>query len=70
MIWGIQKNFIKVKCFAKLENSHVAEETLYRFDTIHKTILLDLSSILITLVFDNSLIKTSFEGKVIRSLEN
>ena len=56
--------------FAKLENWHVAEEPFCRFHTIHITILLDLSSVLITFVFGNSLIKTSFEAKVIRSLEN
>ena len=31
------------------------------------TILFDLSSVLITFVFGNSLIKTSFEVKVIKS---
>ena len=31
------------------------------------TILFDLSSVLITFVFGNSLIKTSFEAKVIKS---
>ena len=70
LIWVIQQNFIKVKCFAKLENWHVTEETLCRFHTVHMTVLLDLSSVLITFVFGNSLIKTSFEAKVIRSLEN
>ena len=34
------------------------------------TILLDLSSVIIILAIGNSLIKTSFEAKVIRSLEN
>ena len=37
---------------------------------IVQTILLDLSSVLITFVFGNSLIKTSFEAKVIRPHEN
>ena len=69
LIWVIQQNLIKVKCFAKLEYWHVAEETLYRFHTIQMTILLDLSNVLITFVFGNSLIKTSFEAKVITSLE-
>ena len=32
--------------------------------------LLDMSSVLIIFVFGNNLIKTSFEAKVIRSLEN
>ena len=57
----------KVTCFPKLENGHVAEGTLYRFHLIHMTILFDLSSVLITFVFGNSLIKTSFEAKVIKS---
>ena len=70
LIWVIQQNFIKVKCFAKLENWNVAKDTSYRFHTIHMTILLDLSGVLILFVFGNSLIKTSFEAKVIRSLEN
>ena len=70
LILVIQQNFLKVKCFAKLENWNVAKETSYRFHTIHMTILLDLSSVLIIFVFGNSLIKTSFEAKVIRSLEN
>ena len=48
----------KVTCFPKLENGHVAEGTLYRFHLIHMTILFDLSSVLITFVFGNSLIKT------------
>ena len=56
--------------FARLENWHVAEETLCRFHTIHMTILRDLWNVLITFVFGDSLIKTSFEAKVIRSLEN
>ena len=56
--------------FARLENWHVAEETLSRFHTIHMTILRDLWNVLITFVFGDSLIKTSFEAKVIRSLEN
>ena len=34
---------------------------------IVQTILLDLSSVLITFVFGNSLIKTSFDAKVIKS---
>ena len=70
LILVIQQNFLKVKCFAKLENWNVAKETSYRFHTIHMTILLDLSSVLIIFVFGNNLIKTSFEAKVIRSLEN
>ena len=70
LILVIQQNFLKVKCFAKLENWNVAKETSYRFHTIHMTILLDLSSVLIIFVVGNSLIKTSFEAKVIRSLEN
>ena len=70
LIWVIQQNFIKVKCFAKLENWNVAKETSYRFHTIHMNILPDLSSVLILFVFGISLIKTSFEAKVIRSLEN
>ena len=56
----------KVTCFPKLENGHVAEGTLYRFHLIHMTILFDLSSVLITFVFGNSLIKTSCEVKVIK----
>ena len=70
LIWVIQQNFIKVKCFVKLENWHVVEETLSRLHTIHMTILLNLLSVLITFVFGNSMTKTSFEAKVIRSLEN
>ena len=57
----------KVTCFPKLENWHVAEGTLYRFHSIHMTNLFDLSSVLITFVFGNSLIKTSFEAQVIKS---
>ena len=34
------------------------------------TVSLDLSSVLITFAFGNRLIKTSFEAKVMRSLEN
>ena len=52
---------MKVKCFAKLENWHVVEGTFDRFHAI------DLSSVLITYVFGNSLIKISFEAKVISS---
>ena len=70
LIWVIEQNFIKVKYFAKLENWHVADETLYRFHTILMTILLNLPSVLITFVFGNSFIKTSFEAKVTGSLEN
>ena len=66
LIVVIQQNFLKVKCFAKLENSNVAKETSHRFHTIHMTILFDLSSVFIIFVFGNSLIK----AKVIRSLEN
>ena len=58
---------MKVKCFAKLENWHVEEETLYRFHKTHPTILFDLSSVLMTYVFGNSLTKTYFEASVIRS---
>ena len=56
----------KVTCFPKLENWHVAEGTLYRFHSVHMTILFDLSSFLIRFVFGNSLIETSFEAKVIK----
>ena len=57
----------KVTCFPKIENWHVAEGTMYRFHSIHMTILFDLSSVLITFVFASSLIKTYFEDKVIKS---
>ena len=40
---------------------------MYRFHSIHMTILFDLSSVLITFVFASSLIKTYFEDKVIKS---
>ena len=58
---------MKVKCFAKAENWHVAEGTLHRFHIIQMTILFDLSSVWITYVFANSLIQTPFEAKDIRS---
>ena len=58
---------MKVKCFPKVENWHIAEVTLYRFHTIHMTILFDLRSVLITYIFGNSLMKTSFEAKDISS---
>ena len=58
---------MKVKCFAKVENWLVAEGTLYRFHTIHMTILFDLSSVLITYMFGNSLTKAFFEAKDIMS---
>ena len=70
LILVIEQNFLKVKCFAKLENWIIAKVTSYRFHTIHMTILLDLLTVLIIFIFGNSLIKKSFEGKVIRSLEN
>ena len=70
-IWVIytskKQNVTNVKCFVKVENWHVAEGTLYRFHSIHMTILFALSSVLITYIFGNSLIKTSFEAKDIRS---
>ena len=69
-----QKNFweqptkcYKVTCFPKLENWHVLVATLYRFHSIHMTILFDLSSVLTTFVFGNNLIKRSFEAKVNKS---
>ena len=52
------------------QNLNVANETSYTFHTIHMTVLLDFPSVLIIFVFRNSLIKTYFEAKVIRSLEN
>ena len=57
----------KVTCFPKIENWHVAEGTMYRFHSIHMTILFYLPTVLITFVFANSLIKTYFEDKVIKS---
>ena len=64
---GTSTKCYKVKCFAKLENRHVAEGTLYRFHSIHRTISFDLPSVLIRFVFATSLIKTSFEAKVIKA---
>ena len=57
---------MQVKCFAKVQNWHVVEG-LYRFHTIHMTILFDMSIVLITYIFGSSLIKTFFEAKDIRS---
>ena len=70
LIWVIQtskKQHVKDISFAKLGKWQVAEGTLYCFHAIHMTILFDLPSALIKYVFGNSLIKTSFEAKVIRS---
>ena len=67
LIWVIQQNVIKVTCFAKLKKGHAVEGTLYRFHSIHMTILFDLPSVLVTFVFGNTLIKTSFEAKVMKS---
>ena len=58
---------MNVKFFAKLENWHVVKGTLYRFHATHSNVLFDLSSDLITYVFGNSLVKTSFEASVIKS---
>ena len=58
---------MKVKRFAKVENWHDVAGTLYIFHAIHMTILFGLSSVLITCIFGNNLIKTSFEAKDIRS---
>ena len=55
------------KSFAKLKKGHAVEGTLYRFHSIHMTILFDLPSVLVTFVFGNTLIKTSFEAKVMKS---
>ena len=57
----------KVACFPKLENWHVAEGTLYRFHSIHMIVLFDLPSVLILFAFGNSLMKTYFEAKAIKS---
>ena len=57
----------KVTCFPKLENWHVAEGTLYRFHSIHMIVLFDLPSVLILFAFGNSLMKTYFEAKAIKS---
>ena len=46
-----KQNVMKVKCFAKVENWHIAEGTLYRFHSIHMTILFDLSIVLIIYVY-------------------
>ena len=67
LIWVIQQNVMKVICFAKLKKGHAVEGTLYRFHSIHMTILFDLPSVLVTFVFGNTLIKTSFEAKVMKS---
>ena len=61
LIWVIQQN---VTTTLKIL---VAERTLYRFYTIYMTILFDLSSVSIIFVLGNSLIKTPFDAKVIRS---
>ena len=66
LIWVNQQN-VKVICFTKIENWHVAEGTLYRFHSINMTISFDFSSVLIKFGFGNSLIKTYFEAKVIKS---
>ena len=57
---------MEVNSFAKLENWHVVEGTLYIFHITHLTILFDLSSVLITYIFGNILTKTYFEANVIR----
>ena len=70
LIWVIQtskKEYVEDISFAKLRKWHIAEGTLYCFHTIHMNVLFDLSSALIKYAFGNSLIKTSFEAKVIRS---
>ena len=58
---------MKVKCFAKVENWHLVEGILHRFDAIQMTILFDLSGALISYAFGNSLIKASFEAKDVMS---
>ena len=65
--FGNRQNVMKVVSSAKVENWHVAEGTLYRFAVIQMAISFDLSSVLISYVLGDTLIKTSSEAKVIRS---
>ena len=55
--FGNRQNVMKVVSSAKVENWHVAEGTLYRFAVIQMAISFDLSSVLISYVLGDTLIK-------------